>query len=284
MVPSTHSTNRHLLSALASVACFFCVLPSGLAQEGDAKPSPAAIEKAKQHYANALDHHGHKEYLAAAKEYERAYALFPNAEFVFNAAQVYRLAGEVRIALERYQRYLNLDKEGRGAGDARAHIASLKIELEALEKKEAQEKLAADQRRVDEKRVQEERLAAARASGESVSAYDPGDRRLRIAGIASASFGIVALALGGKFGLDAKELEDSVASNGVWKQQEFDDGEAAERNAFIFFGLGSAALVTGGILYFFGREIGSPPKEKQALRFMPTAGSESAGFVVKGSF
>ena len=290
MVPSTHSKTRSFLSSLALAAFLLATPSASQAQEAEKKPTPSEMEQAKKHYTDALDHHGHKEYRAAAREYEKAFALFPNPEFVFNAAQVYRLAGDVRTALAQYQRYLELDKEGRGAGDARAHIATLKIELEKLEREEREQAQATKEEEAEKKRqAEEDRRLEAEARAAALQANnrpppDPGSQSLRIGGLATAGLGLVSLAIGGKFGLDAKGYEQDVTGNTVWSQQDFEDGQDAERMAYLFFGVGGAAIATGGVLYWLGMGEGRQAGEESQIAITPLPGKSGAGFLVQGSF
>jgi tetratricopeptide (TPR) repeat protein len=293
MVPSIHSKTKRILTSFALLACL-AVCPSlTWAEEEKPAASPEQMAQAKEHYTRALDHHGHKEYPAAAKEYEKAFEQFPNPEFIFNAAQVYRLDGQVRIALEKYKYYLELDQNGRGAGDARAHIASLKIQLGQMEEQERKEKEEADQRRAErERRAEEERkeklrrrLAEERRAELAARALrDPGSKGMRIAGLTTAGLGLVSLAVGGKFGLDAKSHEQDVTGNTVWSQQDFEDGQDAERNALLFFGLGGAAVVTGGVLYWLGRSSTRSSSTESQISVTPTPTKSGASLLVHGKF
>ncbi len=293
MVPSIHSTISRGLPCLALLASLALCPASLWAEEEKPAPSESVMAQAKEHYQKALDHHGHKEYPAAAREYEKAFELFPNPEFVFNAAQVYRLDGQVRVALEKYNLYLELDQNGRGAGDARAHIATLKIQLALIVGREKKENEAAQQARAErEKKAADEREAAERTRladerrADLAVRYsrDPGSKTMRIAGLSTAGLGLVFLAVGGKFGLDAKSYEQDVTGNTVWDQKDFDDGQDAERNALTFFGIGGAAVLTGGVLYWLGRGTSRSAASESQLSLTPLPTEDGASLLVHGSF
>jgi len=92
------------------------------------------------------------------------------------------------------------------------------------------------------------------------------------------------LAVGGKFGLDAKSLEQDVTGNTVWSQKDFDDGQDAERNALLFFGIGGAAVVTGGVLYWLGRSKSRSSNTESQISMTPTPTRNGASLLVHGSF
>jgi serine/threonine protein kinase len=105
-------------------------------------------------------------------------------------------------------------------------------------------------------------------------------RMWRIAGIASAGAGVVLLAGGVYFGLRAKSKSDQVDElqrGDMWDQDLYDSGKAAERNMFIFLGVGVAAVATGAVLYFV---VGKPSPVETAV--VPAPGG--AGLVVSGEF
>lgn len=265
------------------------------------KPSPAALKKkANIHYENARDHYDHKEYLAAAAEYEMAFSIFPNPDYVFNIAQAYRLAGNLQVALDNYTKYLELAPDGRGAADARANRAALEAQLaeaSAETKRLADEKAAEEKRLADEKAAEDAKQAEARKNAEARgmesqrsadivqtggSSSDQGSKSMRIAGIATFGAGVVALGLGIKFGLDAKSLESDVMEN--WDPGDFDDGESAERNAFVFYGVGVVAVTAGSVLYLMGRSSRGKSPEQKTLSVVPSASAQGASLLVLGSF
>ena len=222
MVHSTPLVASNLARLCVVVlACLSVTVATSFAQGKGSKPTPAQMQQAKRHYANAKDHHEHKEYDAAATEYEKAYALFASPEFLFNVAQVYRLAGKTQLALDRYETYLELDPTGRGAADARVNIVKLKAELAEIKRREEAE---AAKRAEEAKRAQESQPSEVTPDSQSSTETSTslttssggnggGGKGMRTAGLATAGVGIVALGLGIKFGLDAKGFNDDVESN-----------------------------------------------------------------------
>lgn len=105
-------------------------------------------------------------------------------------------------------------------------------------------------------------------------------RSLRVAGLASTGVGLLAIVGGVKYHLDARSLSDEF-SNVTWSpelEQRFQDaeGEDAERNARLLYGIGAAAVVTGGVLYYIGLRVG----KNRPLEVAITPGVQGVGQVV----
>jgi tetratricopeptide (TPR) repeat protein len=67
-----------------------------------------ANDEAQAHYQKGLSAFGLGHYGMAAVEYERAFAIEPQAALLFDAAQAHKLAGHDQRALELYQNYLRI--------------------------------------------------------------------------------------------------------------------------------------------------------------------------------
>ncbi len=78
-------------------------------------------EEARAHYERGLELYGAKDYAGAIHELEAGYALDPRREFLFAEAQAHRLAGNCKIAVPLYKRFL--DSEPDDVQVNAAHIA-----------------------------------------------------------------------------------------------------------------------------------------------------------------
>lgn len=79
-------------------------------------------------------------------------------------------------------------------------------------------------------------------------------RTQRIAALALAGGGVVAIGLGTVFGLQASARSSDVQSgHGVWDPSLETAGTSAETRAELLWALGGAAVVAGGVLYYLGR-------------------------------
>lgn len=94
-------------------------------------PTPQELDRAREYFKAAEAAKRRHEYKDAADSYLAAYALFPDPEFYFDVAEVYRLGGDEAGALTYYRKYLDLEPAGRGSATARAAIIELRRALEA---------------------------------------------------------------------------------------------------------------------------------------------------------
>jgi hypothetical protein len=92
---------------------------------------------------------------------------------------------------------------------------------------------------------------------------------MKLAGLGIAGIGVVGLGAGVVFGLRARSAArdaEAIPSGGTWKPGLEERGESAEKTAKIFLVVGSAALVTGGVLYFLGAKSSN---ESSGVSFVP---------------
>lgn len=113
------------------------------------------------------------------------------------------------------------------------------------------------------------------------AAPSPG-RGLRIGGIAAGGTGLVSLGVGIAFGLKARSLSDQVSNETMYDKSRDDQGHAAQRNMYIFTGIGAAALATGGVLYYLGDR--ARRTEQPALTVAPAVSPSQITFAVSGRF
>lgn len=124
------------------------------------------------------------------------------------------------------------------------------------------------------------------------SSNRPG-RTLQIAGLSTAGAGVIAVALGIKFGLDASRLNDELEEEGQrlatndepWSQELFDkedEGKSAETKMIVFTAIGAAAIATGGVLSYLGWSRNR--EHDRSLVVAPTVGPDSAGWAIAGEF
>jgi tetratricopeptide (TPR) repeat protein len=238
--------------------------------DAQSKPTRSQKKAARAHFDAAEKAKAAGDHAVAAREYLAAYDQFAHPEFLYNAGEVFRLAGDRAQALDYLEKYVALAPQGRGADAARASIA----ELEAA--------IAAEQAEVG-RRIREEAARAAVAAAPPPAppevdrapvepAPRPG-RRLRIAGIATGATGVAALGFSFYFGLHARSLADDASRADAYDPDLDDRGESAERAMFITAGVGAAALATGAVLYVLGRRAGAD--ETPAVSIVPSLAPSS---------
>jgi tetratricopeptide (TPR) repeat protein len=260
-----------LRTSIALAALALACLQPGLAG-AQSKPTRAQQKAARAHFKTAEEAKALGDYQAAAREYLAAHDEYAHPELLYNAGEMFRLAGDKEKALEQLKTYVALDPQGRGADAARASIAELEAAI-AAEQAEA------------ERRAREEAARAAAAAAppppppEVVRApVEPAPRpgsRLRIAGVAAGAAGAAAIGASVFFGLRARSLADQASRADVYDPDLDDRGESAERAMLISAGVGAAALATGAVLYVLGRRAGAD--ETPALAIIPSLGPSSFG-------
>ena len=250
------------------------------------KPAtPKNREAARKHFQSAEAAKARADYQGAATEYLAAYELVAEPAFFYDAAEVYRLAGDDRDALTYYTRYLELDPGGRGSADARTAVDELQRAIAA--------KAAAAQRAADDdaKRraaaatpARDVSAAAAPSPAAGVSQPEPAPgRNLRIAGLTSGGVGVVAIGVGIGFGLKARSISNEAAGWVTFQPQRDADGKSANRNMYVFTGIGAAGLVAGGVLYYLGARA-THPAEPGGVVFAPSIGTSEIALTARGAF
>ncbi|HUS63446.1 MAG TPA: tetratricopeptide repeat protein [Kofleriaceae bacterium] len=253
---------------VAAVAALGLVLASGhpaAAQPSPVvRPTPSEAERqeaARVHFDRARQLHADRRYLEAADAYLAAFSEVPMPAFLYNAAQVYRLAGERDKAIEYYRRYLELEPEGEGSADARAFLAELE-RADAAADAPPTDSGAPDAPPTAQDRPLEPGGGAALAPAPARDDGTTPGRSLRVAALISFGVGAIALGAAAGFAFKARSASDDLSDHhGEWTASEQDlyrAGEDAERYAYLSLGVGAAAVVTGGVLYLLGRRAEPP--------------------------
>src|SRR6185503_9060186 len=201
--------------SVAAVALLVAV-GAGAARAGD---DPGEADKRKRAGKHVEEGDRYKEagdYDAAAREYEKAYELVPHPELFFNLAQVYRLGKKKEKALEYYERYLAGEPNGRAAAQARKFAKQLKKELDkAKDKEHAGSGSESGSGSGSESGSGSGSESGSGSGGDLTRRVEPSHpgRTLRIAGMATAGAGLVALAVGIKYGLDARRISNDLSGH-----------------------------------------------------------------------
>jgi hypothetical protein len=107
-------------------------------------------------------------------------------------------------------------------------------------------------------------------------------KNLRLAGVICGATGVVAVGFGFYYWTHATSLANSANHATIYKQSDYDGGNRAETMQWIFYGTGTAALVTGATLYIFGKWI--LPGQRTTLSLAPVATRGAAGLRASGTF
>src|SRR5262249_9962923 len=221
-------------------------------------------------------------YQPAGAEYSAAYELFGEPEFFFDVAEVYKLAGDEASALTYYEKYLELDPRGRGAAVARASSQELRRSIAATE--DAARRAEEDKRKAEaQAQAQVPPPKAPELPPAPARSESPG-RGLRIAGMGTGAAGAIAIGVGVAFGLRARAIGSETATWDTFDPQRYAEGKAAQRNMIIFTGVGAAALVAGGVLFYLGGQAGPTAESGKGLTLAPAIGPAEIRLTAAGRF
>lgn len=122
------STRLFVLLLIGSLATSAAAQPALAPKK---QPTQQELDQARAHFKTAEAAKARGDYKAAVAEYLAAYELFADPEFFFDIGEVYRLADDEPDSLTYYQKYLQLDPNGRGATTARTAIGKLQRSIAA---------------------------------------------------------------------------------------------------------------------------------------------------------
>ncbi|MBA3502319.1 MAG: hypothetical protein M4D80_27075 [Myxococcota bacterium] len=189
--------------------------------------------------SNAGDHGG------AIALYEQAYLYEPDALLLPILASEYARAGLPNDALHYFCQYLKVQPKGTQAVYATSQVIALRTQIGQPVSKD---------RVCDAPKPVRIDFVTPRRTRDK-----PNMSKREMAGIATAAVGAVSLIASVAYGLEASSISNELTnhpSNTPWQdniQALEDRGQRYEDRSKLFLLVGSAALVTGGVLYFTGR-------------------------------
>jgi tetratricopeptide (TPR) repeat protein len=213
------------MRALCVSLSIFLLFGASIAHAQDRK-------KAEQKFLEADKAYKAGDYTKAVQGFLEAYQIVPTNPLLFNIGQAYRLAGDSEKALSYYEKYVAFEPGGPQVPEAKDHIQKLKEEVETARREKerleaerrAQEEAAAAQRAEEERRRNQELVKQQRAEAGRAG------RGLRTGGLVVGGIGVAAVVAGAVLAAT--------------------DGFDAKSGAAL--GVGGAALVAGGVLYYLG--------------------------------
>jgi tetratricopeptide (TPR) repeat protein len=116
---------------LATLLVFLGLLGAARADEIDALSPGEREKRAKVHFSIGRAHLDVGEYAAAIESFELGYRYQPRPLFLYNIAQVARLAGQRKKALDHYERYLQASPNASERVEVLQQIAKLQESLAA---------------------------------------------------------------------------------------------------------------------------------------------------------
>lgn len=288
---STPPAARAFLCLLVVVAAvLLCTTPASADSERerarqhvvDGDALKVAAEKAK---AEGDSKEAARLFKESAEQYQAAYDLVPHPLMLYNLAQVYRLAGEAERSLQFYEDFLKADPVGEAADFARKYV---KILERKVAKAKAREDVDEDQDWLPDEDDDDNADDGDDGTGGKGSSAGGSDS-MRYGGLGLAAAGLASIAVGVKFGLDARDISDYLTSYPLemWKDEDLllqEEGKSAEQKMFILTGVGAALIIGGGVLYYLGGEERVPDNDSSAVRLTPSIDAHSAGWSLAGRF
>ncbi len=229
---------------IASVLLFGA---SGLAQPREGRRDfDALLRSAVQHYEAG-------QAAQAIGELERAYAMRPLPRLLYNLGRAHERAGDLRAAIDYYNRFLLTSPDAQAEAIAREALASAQRRQADEDRARAASTAADQQRALDAERVRAAATEQQRAEDDRRRQMTaPTHRRLTTPVIAMAGVTGAALVAGGILGglaLSAHASFDA-SHQGADRDSAYSRGTAFALGADVGFGVALVAAVTGVVLYF----------------------------------
>jgi tetratricopeptide (TPR) repeat protein len=221
------------------------------------------------------------DYDGAIREWTEAYKLKNDPVFLYNIAQAYREKKDFEKAISFYKSYVKEAPDAPNRATVEARIQEMKDSIDkqqATAEKPPSGPLGPGERPplVPSERTEPNRHTPGERTPTDVSRR-PG-RSLEIAGIAIGVGGAALLVTGIVFGLSAKsdqsDVQNAVDSHAAWSadlDSQASSGQTKAAIANISIGIGVAALVGGGVLYYLGA------RRDRAMEVSPTASRHGVG-------
>jgi tetratricopeptide (TPR) repeat protein len=234
----------------------------------------SAQAKADVLFEQAQAHYQAGEFQAAIPLFKEAYELVHDPVYLFNVAQSYRKVADCLNAFDYYNRYLAQDPKSKQHDKVSAWLRELQPCVEQRQKEQQDARDAEQLRREAERR----RIDAATPRFADVDRGGP----YRIAGIATASVGVVGIAAGIVFSIRGaslhNELQTTCTTGCNWNDPAIRDKDESGKRANVYAAIGwigGGVAVLGGVgLYMLGRH------RTERVQITPT----SNGAMISGSF
>jgi len=255
---------------------------------------------ARQHYNEGTRWYELGHFDQAIKEYEEAYRKFDDPVLLYNLAQAHRQAGHTPDAIRLYKMYLSRSPRAGNRAEVELKIAALEKVIEDQRRSQSippdhairpgQTETAttkpAAKPTTTAMTTPAEATAAPTATPAVVDQPVPG-RSKKIAGIAVAAVGLGGVAAGIALSVLAKQASDAVTAEAM-AHQPFDPSKQSTGRTDaivgpVLVGVGAAAVVAGGVVWFLGHREGKAAG-RSGFVLAPSAAPRFAGVLVQGRF
>jgi len=263
----------------------------------DAADKPARADRKRVKQARQSFEMGKKAYTLgdfdkAIELWKEGYELKDDPILLYNIAQAYRQKGDAAKAIFYYRGYLRDAPQARNRAEVEGRMAELQRGIDEAERAAQPAPTPVPPPALPpptEVAPAPPPLVPVAPPPHDDDEPRPG-KGMRVAGIVTVGVGVAALGAATFFGLRARslanELEDATQAGQPWSQDLADkesQGKTMNTLALVGFGVGAAAVVTGGILYYLGaRKDARTAQERTA--FLPAIGPDGAHLGLRVTF
>lgn len=248
-------------------------------------------QTAEVHYEKGMKAYTLGRFPEAIEEFEKAYELRAEPIFLYNIAQSHRQNNNLQRAIFFYRRYLEAEPNAKNRADIEKRIRELETEL-GEQKERASSPVPAPAPAPTAPQAAAAPMLAPPAPAPTVAPIpQPSPQAapnttpgfgLRAAGITTAAVGVAAVGLGIGFGLHANSLHDEAFPKPPGR---YDDGKNESSKTYrtlewVSFTVGAAAVVGGGVLYYFGWSAAA----NAPIAFAPMVAPGEVGAVLCGRY
>lgn len=261
---------------------------TGIAREGQAQSR--GKKTAESHYDKGMKAYTLGHFPEAIEEFEKAYEMRSEPIFLYNIAQSHRQSNSPQRAIFFYRRYLEADPNVKNRAEIEKRIKDMETQLNAQKENSGATMTTAPGPAQPTTPVptptQQPVPVTAPPSPDpvmNVQVAQPAEsahagRGLRIVGLVTAGVGVAAVGAGIAFGLHASSLRDE-AYKGTYNDSKLQDSKSFRTLQWVSIGIGGAAVVTGGVLYYLGLSAKDAP-----VALAPIVAPGMGGAAIFGSF
>jgi tetratricopeptide (TPR) repeat protein len=273
-------------------AIFALAASTGSARESHAQSR--GKQTAESHYDKGMKAYTLGHFPEAIEEFEKAFELRSEPIFLYNIAQSHRQSNSPQRAIFFYRRYLEADPNVKNRAEIEKRIKDMEMQLNAQKEHpgatpgatmttapgsaQPAAPSSAPAPQPVPVAVQPSPAPEATVQTPQPTPSENQGRGLRIAGIATASVGVAAVAAGVVFGLHASSLRDE-AYKGTYNDSKLQDSKSFRTLQWVSLSVGGAAVVTGGVLYYLGLSAKDAP-----VAFAPVVAPGTGGAAIFGRF
>jgi tetratricopeptide (TPR) repeat protein len=268
------------------IALFTLTLTVGVARVGVAEPK--GKQSAEAHYQKGMKAYTLGHFPEAIEEFEKAFELRQEPIFLYNIAQSHRQNNKPDRAIFFYRRYLEAEPNAKNRADVEKRIKDMESNLNAKPDAAVAPALAPAAMPAPPPVAQPMPAPApapASFPAPTVTQTNPPvsgstGRGLRGSGIAVGAVGVAGVVTGVFLGLHANTLHDDALKN-VYDDSKYQSSKTFRTLEWVSLGVGAAAVVTGGVLYYLGATA-QPTSSRVAV--LPFAAPGAGGATVVGRF